>query len=606
MTYYQIAELSFSLNENEVATDDLTQPINDKTWRALKLLLSSNQEVISKDCFVNEVWQGVVVGDASVFKQIQVVRNIFESLGLPKEVIENVYGKGYRFCLPVVASDRPFVALKKGKTWRHVLPLVAMLLVLLVVGSQTKPEKALLNDNDKKSILTLSKNNWQDGLEHIQALFKEEKPYSNADLAFLYHQKGQAELNVQQFDSAKQSLNQAKQLYQGLRAWKDSGDISLQLARLYDYIDDKATQKSHINEAIRLYKKAGAKTKVIDALLEKASHQKQLKAYDAAIETYQQVIEAAKSYGDPVGQMMAINNLAATHQVLNDNQAAIELAEQGLELSMSLGNGQHIANSYSFLSQLYWQTGEQQKALKMLSQSLSYQVETKNHRHLSPKLMNMNFLLLETAQFETANRLLAVTKNYAEALKVKGGSVVIALYQGMNAAHQQQWVEARGYLEQAYQRALEHNFSYKKPTTMAYLSLARAMTGSQLKAVELAQLTLNEERASTKEKTLAQLALAVAYHETEQESLAIQTWAQIDIPADWFFGQISWAQIKLDQTPNTAIEQRLALQGQINEANQQWQQLAMTSAFEGGLLDQVVKQVNQLIETLTKNDTKQG
>ena len=598
MTSYQIFDVNFELKSNEVVGDGFQQSINDKTKRTIILFLNADKATISKDELVASVWQGVIVSDASVFKQIQVVRNIFEGLGLPKDLIENVYGKGYRLRLPVKSMAVSQTQIKTKKSWGLTIPLFVMVAVLLVVGIQTKPEKALLSQEDKRNILNLSKNNWQDGLENIKTLLASEKAYTDTDRAFLYHQHGQAASNVQQFDLAKTSLHRAKKLYSELKEWKSLGDVSLEMARLYAHFDDKNTQGDHIDDAINFYEKAGAKTQVIDALLEKADYQKQNKAYDAAIQTYNDVIKTAKDYGDQVGQTMAINNLAATHKVLNQNDKAILLAEQGLKLSMDSGNGQHIANSYSFLSQLYWQQGSQKQALDVMSQSLAYQVETENYRHLSPKLMNMNYLLIETGQFKTADRLLAVTEDYAQALNVKGGSAVIALYQGMNAAHQQQWPEAKSHLELAYQRALEHNFPYKKPATMAYLSVARAQTGNNLKAIEMARLTLQEKQASDREKLLANLALVRSYMAMEQLTLATETLASLSSFSDWPFGQISVAQVKMNLLPETAIEERLRLQGEIDQAKTAWQKLADDSAFDTDLLDKVLSQVEQLVMSL--------
>lgn len=596
MEYYRIAGIEFGLSKQAIASKADTIAINERTWRALKLCLESNQETINKDQFITDVWQGVIVSDASVFKQVQVVRNLFAQLGLPDDLIENVYGQGYRLTQTVKTIKAPKTQVKKT-SWT-VAALLVLFALVAMVAHQTKPEVDVLDKAQRNNILTLMQEDWQEGLVHVDALLLQDQNYSASDLAYLYHQKGQAHLNLQQFADSKEALEKSMGVYRGLRDWLRQGDVAMQLARLHEYIDDNGVQLQHINDSIKFFKKAEAKTKLVDAMLEKASYQRKLKDFAAAKQAYQDALKAAENIDDQVGQMMAINNLAATHLLLNENEQAIELGEQGLALSLKGGNGQHIANSYSFLSQLYWQQNQQKLALNMMSQALAYQIETKSHKHLSPKLMNLNYLLLETGQFSAADRLLSVTESYAAALNVKSGSAVVALYQGMNHAHQRNWPKASQALEKAYQIAIKNDIAYKKPTTMAYLSVSRAHNGQFLKAVELASLTLAEAQLGEREKVLAQLALVLGYDATEQTALAQQVWADINVPEDWIFGQVIYTDVSRQRAELAAIEYRHQQQQHIETLYQQWSDLAAESAFDDDLLSRLLEQVNGLVEQL--------
>ncbi len=596
MEYYRIAGIDFGLSKQALTRQRESIAINERTWRALKLLLDSNRETVSKDLFVEDVWQGVIVSDASVFKQVQVVRNLFAQMGLQDDLIENVYGQGYRLTLAVNTIKAPKTQVKKT-SWT-VAALLVLFALVAMVAHQTQPEVDVLDKAQRKNILTLMQEDWQEGLMHVDALLQQAQAYSASDLAYLYHQKGQAHLNLQQFTESREALVKSMAEYRGLRDWLHQGDVAMQMARLYDYLDDNEVQLSHINDSIHYFKKAGAKTKLVDAMLEKASFQRKLKDFPAAKQAYQDALESAEQIDDQVGQMMAINNLAATHLLLNENQKAVALGEQGLALSLKGGNGQHIANSYSFLSQLYWQQNQQKQALNMMSQALTYQIETKSHKHLSPKLMNLNYLLLETGQFSAADRLLSVTESYAAALHVKTGSAVVALYQGMNHAHQSEWQQAHQSLEKSYQIAIKNDIAYKKPTIMGYLSMSRVQNGQFLKAIELASQTLAEAQLGEREKLLAQLALVQGYDATEQTALAQQVLSEISVPEDWIFGQIIHAKITRQRTEPSAIEFRHQQQQHIDTLYQQWSELAAESAFDDALLSRLVEQVNGLVEQL--------
>ncbi|MEZ5470291.1 MAG: winged helix-turn-helix domain-containing protein [Marinicella sp.] len=597
MEYFRIDGIDFGVSRQSIESKSETIGINERTWRALKLLLDSNQNTISKDQFVEVVWQGIIVSDASIFKQVQVVRNLFVQLGLADSLIENVYGQGYRLTTTVKPINSANFSNKKTP-WT-MAALLSLIVLVALVAYQTKPEIDVLSKDQRKNILTLSQENWQEGLTHIDALLLENQDYSTSDLAYLYHQKGQAHLNLQQFEAAREALVQSLSAYKNLADWQRQGEVAMQMARLYDYLDDPKIQLAYITDSIRFFEKAGAETSLVDAMLEKASYQRKIKNYDAAISTYEDVLVEAKKIDDQVGQMMAINNKAALHLVLNQNQHAIALGEQGLELSLKTGNGQHIANSYSFLSQLYWQENQQQKALKLMSQALTYQLETRNHRHLSPKLMNLSYLLLETGQFDKADELLIVTGNYADALKVKRGSAVVALYQGMNEAHQSNWSLANDFLEKSYDIVMKNQIDYQKPTIMAYLALTRAQTGKYLKAIELAHLTLAEQQVGDRERFLAQLAMLLGYDATEQLSLAETLIQEINVPDKWLFAQIIWANTLLNRLPVDDIEGQQLQQQTIDSLTAQWQQLALDSAFDENLLQRLISQVNELIVQLT-------
>ncbi|WP_410012240.1 winged helix-turn-helix domain-containing protein [Sodalis sp. RH24] len=74
--------------------------VSPKELGVLILLLESAGEVVSKDRLINEVWSGGNVGEESLTRCIYVLRRILQE-GKHNRFIDTVYGKGYRFTLPV-------------------------------------------------------------------------------------------------------------------------------------------------------------------------------------------------------------------------------------------------------------------------------------------------------------------------------------------------------------------------------------------------------------------------------------------------------------------------------------------------------------------------
>lgn len=613
---FLINKKTLILQNNQLILSEQSIDLNDKTTKALLLFLQADHAVISKEQLLEHVWEGVIVSDASIFKQVQTLRNLFIEAGLPDDIIENVYGKGYRLKYTVEPlTDDELDTMAPASSDQQVEPsnrpmLYGIISVVFIAAislyfwfNQQQPFDKL-KEEQKSSIIKVSKNNWQDGLDNINNLLANpQTTYSTADLAFLYHQKGQAEQNLQLIDESLVSLNQSLDYYQQMDDQNGMGNTHLLLARLYDYIDNPEKQLSHIKTATDLFKTVGNHTAEIDAYLELAYLEKKSGKIDAAINTYETAINRARAVQDKTGEMIAINNLAATYLIINDTDKATELAEQGLAINLTLDNGQSIANSYSFLSQLALQKGDINKAFKMIEQALKYQLQTESHKNLSPKLMGLNFLLLETHQYQVTNELLSLTDAYAKSLNIKGGAAIINLYQGMLTAYQNDWQGAQTELATAWEIATKKNFNYKKPLIMSFLAMAYAQTDNHLKAIELANQLLSEKNISPRETQLAHLTLAISYTSLENTELS-QKWSNLaeeNSRIDWPIEHLIWLRFKLSTLPSSEIIARNQLQQQIVETESYVAALAQNNQIDSELLEQIKQQVSQLIAQ--KNET---
>ncbi|WP_248796971.1 winged helix-turn-helix domain-containing protein [Pseudomonas sp. MWU13-2105] len=70
-----------------------------KELQVLRLLLGSAGRLVTKDCLLDSVWPGMDAAEESLTRCIYVLRKLLEE---GKGYIATVYGKGYRFTVPVV------------------------------------------------------------------------------------------------------------------------------------------------------------------------------------------------------------------------------------------------------------------------------------------------------------------------------------------------------------------------------------------------------------------------------------------------------------------------------------------------------------------------
>lgn len=604
---FKINKVIFNLSNNRLSVNGKTIDCNKNTYEAIQLFLNSKNPTVSKDDLMEYIWGSVIVSDNSIFKLIQNIRTVFLDVGLPGDTIENIYGKGYQIKYPITEINSSGIKTTSVKTKNFKLLFASILIVIisLLVGNHfielNSEKKDSLTTQNKQYIASLLKSDWEKGLNHIVETLKNENDnLSQSDLAYLYGKKGKAEFHLQKFDENLSSLNHAIMLNVHLKNFESLGHNHLDVADYYEYHTNHSKQINHIEKAIEYFRFAGSTISLIDAQMDLAWMLKKQGEYEVAIETYQQIIKSAKQIDDKMGQMIAINNMASTYNIMNNSNEAIKLAKIGLGLTLELGEGQSIANSYSLLSSLYQQEYHSIKALKMIEESLKFQLKTKGFKNLPPKMLNLSYLLVQTYQFTKANELLKTTFDFAEVLGSKGGIVTINLYKGMNAAHQNNWIEAQHILEKGLQRYQNTTLTYKKPMTMAYLALAYKFTNHHIQAQSMAQNVMNNSKSNKQARAIAALALAhvsdFMENDTEVEKWIVKTEELIN--KKWLFEYQLLLILKsnIAQTNNQIIQKDF--NEEINQLSSEMLILADNAKINPSIFDNLISKVSSHIKKL--------
>lgn len=426
------------------------------------------------------------------------------------------------------------------------------------------------------------------------------------DLGFLYQQQGQAQLELQRYPASAESLVKSLRYFTQAQQPTQLGATHTLLSRVYGALGKDSEQKEQVQQAVTIFVDSEDTAQAVDALMELAFLYKKSGDFQAAINTYEQAADRAKLGEDQVGQMMAINNLAATYLVMNDVDQAQQLLQQGLDLSLDIGEGRYIASAYSMMSQIYLQKNQPQKAIQQIQEALKYQLKTNSGRGLNPKLMTLNYLLVVTFQSQQANELLQLTQRYVEHLNQASPMAIVQLYQGMNLAHQGQWQAAASRLQSAWQASHLNNFNYQRPMLLAYFALSHARSEQPIKAIEAAQKVLAMEDAEIYEQKLSKIALAWAYLSLENNSQYQQVMAEIngfEIENRLFLAQQYW-QLTLNNMAQSDLSYD-QFQKRLNEVMTSKKILSQSSQVSEAVINQLKARIQTMIAELERKQLKE-
>src|SRR3546814_495481 len=102
--------------------------LNARYFDALVLLVGEQGKLVSKDRFLDEVWNGIPVTEGALTQCIRTLRKVLGDSATSPRLIETVPKPGYRFIAPVGTDDGaavPAGTLTTAWTWRESLLLAA-------------------------------------------------------------------------------------------------------------------------------------------------------------------------------------------------------------------------------------------------------------------------------------------------------------------------------------------------------------------------------------------------------------------------------------------------------------------------------------------------
>ena len=629
---FKIKNTTFQIENDEVMINNTAVDSNLQTLHTLVMFLESDNEIISKNAILQKIWKDIIVSDASIFKQVHLVKQLFIQAQLPADTIENIYGKGYKIKYkieknPIIIDENESKNQQNAEPTQEKEPvtnkieqnirpkkfistkmsLAAIILICVALFSswyfnQKTITTNKLNPEKKAEIIALMKTNWQKGYAHLsKKLADNQKTYSNADMAFIYANLGLSAYHLHKLDKSLIYEKKALALYENLDEKVEQAKVHLNLSnsfRLLNNVEGHEQRKNHILKAIELLKQSNKPLQMIDAHVELAYLQRDQHNYQEAILSFVEIQKEARAAGDLIGEMIALNSQATTYGILGQIDKAIATGERGLKFTLENGKGRHIASAYSFLSDLYAHQGNITKAVNYIQQALKFQLANNDFSNIIPKIANLDFLLIQSFQYQIAERLLEISQLYIKSIGQEHGTIIFQLYAGMNFARQNQWQKAKITLTKAIETAQKNNLNVKKPLSQAYLSLVLFFNKDNFRAIELAKIVLENEKNNKQSKAIAALALAYTYDSIEKSELA-NKWlvkTQELMNHKWLFEYLLFLKLKLSLINSSDKQELQGMENQIKEVNAKILSVANSNPVDKKILNNLINKLTSQIQ----------
>lgn len=99
-------EFSFHLGREFLYHEDHTIMLPPRTIKVLKMLIERPRDVITREEFLDQVWQGAHVTESSLTEAITQLRKALRDDPAEPRYIQTIHRRGYRFIAPVEAAPQ--------------------------------------------------------------------------------------------------------------------------------------------------------------------------------------------------------------------------------------------------------------------------------------------------------------------------------------------------------------------------------------------------------------------------------------------------------------------------------------------------------------------
>lgn len=201
--YFQIGELFFYPQKNEIHQQSDIRKVRPKTAELLCVLLDARGEIVSKSELLNQVWNDVIVEEHVVFQSIAELRKIFDDAS----IIKTHPRKGYSVTTSIKelsekpltkASQIPTAKNKKGSWVKYVSVVSVFIFASLLYYSLNETQPL----NSSGSIIVLPVKNHIEDADHLWL------KYGGMDLLIKYL-KPQMDITVLQTEDVLDIIKRA-------------------------------------------------------------------------------------------------------------------------------------------------------------------------------------------------------------------------------------------------------------------------------------------------------------------------------------------------------------------------------------------------------------
>ncbi len=534
---YKLAEQIFTVSDDTVSNHGLELPLSQRGHDCLILFLQSNNSILSKEMLMAHLWQDVIVSDDSLFKVIQEIRKVLLDLGLSKDVLQNVYGKGYQIKPQIRTVKQQFWDVKKYS----ITAVLVLVCVVLIVWFWPKGNQ--LNDELFAKLVSDVQTNQADISIQWPEL-KIDRYASKTDQLRMAYLKGLKSYQSGQYDASIAQLKAGIEAYGNGASNQVLADSYLMLCKMYIYRTDKAALLEYLNQADYHYQAIGDDFGKLATAVSRARYLQSINQFPESIVQLQQVIETAAHQGDEFHVMRAYANLAYSYQQMHQTDRYINVLQTTLEMALAQSNGRYAALAFGQLSEVYLLQGEPIKAMKFAQQALNYVLAQHDTNIFQQGFSAYYNLLHELGHFALARKYLSTAiglqaKFNNESLLVEAEFNLIRVHISM-----QKLDHSQGVIEQLRGVELSEVEWLELQSLQALLSY---QLDDNITAYTLAKQVYEAETVDPRVKLQAGIILASASHQLErkQETAAVFRQLKILQQSQWRFEHDQYLQLAM-------------------------------------------------------------
>jgi DNA-binding winged helix-turn-helix (wHTH) protein len=514
---YKLAEQIFTVSDDSVSNHGMELPLTQRGHDCLILLLQSDNSILSKEYLMTHLWQDVIVSDDSLFKVIQEIRKVLLDLGLNKDVLQNVYGKGYQIKPQIKAVKQQFWGVKQiSITAVLILMCVALIIWFWPKGNQLNDQLFAKLVSDVETNQTDVSNQWSE--------LKIDRYSSKVDQLRMAYLKGLQSYQSGQYDASIAQLKAGIEAYGNGDSNQVLADSYLMLCKMYIYRTDKTALLDYLNQADYHYQAIGDEYGQLATGVSRARYLQSIYQFPESIAQLQQVITAAEQQGDQFHVMRAHANLAYSYQQMHQMDRYISVLQTTLEMALAQSSGRYAALAFGQLSEVYLLQDEPVKAMKFAHQALNYVLAQHDTNIFQQGFSAYYNLLHELGHFELAKKYLSAAiklqaKFNNESLLVEAEFNLMRVHVSMQKFEQSQLViQKLKHVELSEVERLE---------LQSLQALLSYQLDDNITAYTLAKQVYETEPVDPRVKFQAGIILASASHQLERKQETIIVFRQL-------------------------------------------------------------------------------
>jgi len=509
---FQFDNKQFQIQDNQISVDGDCLTMSAKGHACLILFIQSEQATISKEQLMKTLWDQVIVSDDSLFKVIQEVRQSLRDLGIERDMIGNVYGKGYKW----LAQSEKTIPKKRAWYWPAALILLCLVGFLMV----KKPPATKITATEFTQLKQQLKTGNPIDLTSLTES-KELHPEDSMRMAYL---KGYQLYQRGAYDQSILTLQTGIEKYSESVITMAQADAYLLLAKIFIYRDNKAALQAYLNEAENLYQQLQHTPGLMDTRIERARYHQTLFEYEKSITQLQNILKTAEANDDPKNQMRSWGNLAYAYEQTQQPQAEINALEQSLELALSLGDGGYAAYAYGALSDSALKAQDHQQAMKHAQAALQFVLAQHDTNQFQQGFSAFYLLLLPFGHDDLAQKYLDQAIEIQRLFNAEGVLFEAEFQRIELRTQQQQYTKNREQLKLLMQKKLDQSNFQELEALLAYNS---HFLQDNINAYTRAKPIFDDPSSTRTAKLYAGMALVLAADQLERPEEALATYQSL-------------------------------------------------------------------------------